>query len=227
MSTARAGRGGSPSSRWRIGLVTWYGRLATTSYGGASRAVSSWSSASPSMRRSPPGAAGSASARAIGPANVERSRAASPRSSSTAVTAAPPASRPPVRIPRPGPISRIRRPRVGAASARIASRTSMSARKFCESAWRARRPASLSVRRTASASRRGGRGRSVLAAPASGPAAGGGPVAGTRVPLTGERAAGTAGRRGRGPNARRPGTGARRPPRSSPRCRCTGRAAAR
>ena len=37
-----------------------------------------------------------------------------------------------MRIPSPGPISRTRRPGVGAASARIASRTSTSARKFCE-----------------------------------------------------------------------------------------------
>ena len=48
--------------------------------------------------------------------------------------------------PEPGPISRTRRPGAGSASARIASRTSVSARKFCDSAWRARRPAARSVR---------------------------------------------------------------------------------
>ena len=44
-----AGRGGAPSSACRIGLVMWYGRLATTSYGGSTRWTRSWSSASPSM----------------------------------------------------------------------------------------------------------------------------------------------------------------------------------
>ena len=55
----------------------------------------------------------------------------------------------------------------GAASARIASSTSGSARKFCESAWRARRPAARSVARTSAGSRRGRAGRSPLGARAA------------------------------------------------------------
>ena len=34
ISTSRSGRGGAPRKRCRIGLVMWYGTLATTSYGG-------------------------------------------------------------------------------------------------------------------------------------------------------------------------------------------------
>ena len=57
----------------------WYGRLATTSYGGATRWTRSWSSASPSMRRE----------RRRRPSKRSRRNAARPRSSSTAVTSAP------------------------------------------------------------------------------------------------------------------------------------------
>ena len=180
----------------------WYGRLATTSYGGSTRWTRSWSSASPSMRVS-----------VSTPSNRSRRKAASPWSSSTAVTSAPATSRPPVSRPSPGPTSRTRRPGPGSASARIASRTSGSARKFCDRLWRARSPAARSVARTASGSTRG----------AVGPFAAE-PLAG---PLTGRPAAATAARRGRGATARRPRTGARRPPRSSPRCPCTAPVAAR
>ena len=86
-----------------MGLVMWYGRLATTSNGGATRAARSWSSTSPSTRISEPGEPGAVSARAICSTNVRRSNAASPVSSSTAVTTAPASSSAPVRIPRPGP----------------------------------------------------------------------------------------------------------------------------
>ena len=116
---------------------------------------------------------------------------------------------PPVSRPRPGPISRTRRPGAGSASARIASRTSGSARKFCDSAWRARRPAARRVARTASGST-----RTLAGAP---------PVAG----VIGRPAAATVARRGRARRARRPRSAAPRPPRSSPRCRCTGPVAAR
>ena len=175
----------------------WYGRLATTSYGGSTRWTRSWSSASPSMSR-----------RSGSSANRSRRNAARPRSSSTAVTSAPPARRAPVRKPRPGPISRIRRPGAGSACARIASRTSGSARKFCDRLCRARRPAARSVVRTVSGSTRGG-----------------------AVPLIrprpGRPAAAMAGRRGRGRPARPRRTAARRPRRSSPRCPCTAPVAAR
>ena len=52
MSTRRSGRGGAPRRACRIGLVMWYGRLATTSYGGSTSRTRSWSSASPSISRS-------------------------------------------------------------------------------------------------------------------------------------------------------------------------------
>ena len=60
----------------------WYGRLATTLNGGATRSASSWSSASPSMRRRP----------LVGELGLEalaQVRRRARRSSSTAVTAAP------------------------------------------------------------------------------------------------------------------------------------------
>ena len=99
------GAGRRPSSRCRIGLVMWYGRLATTSYGGGTRLTS------PGPGRRPrPGGAPRPRPRA---ANRSRSTEASPRSSSTAVTCAPAASSPPVRNPRPGPISRTPRPGTG------------------------------------------------------------------------------------------------------------------
>ena len=73
------------------------------------------------------------------------------------------------------------RPGAGAASARIASRTSASARKFCDSAWRARSPAARSVATN-------GRPASMRARAVE-----------RRSPSPASRAAATAGRRGRGP----------------------------
>ena len=75
------------------------------------------------------------------------------------------------------------------------------------------RPASWSVRRTVSASRRGGR-----------TTVGGRPPVG---PVIAGRAAATASRRGRARPAPRPRSGGPRPRRSSPRCPCRGPAAAR
>ena len=84
--------------------------------------------------------------------------------------------------------------------------TSASARKFCERAWRARSPAARSVARTWAGS---------IAAEA------------LTTALSVWRAAARAGHRGRAALARRPRSVARRRRRSSPRCRCTGRAAGR
>ena len=133
----------------------WYGRLATTSYGGSTRSdevlVERVALDEPERSRRP--------------SKRSRRKAARPRSSSTAVTvgAGRRAGRA-VRRPRPGPISRTRRPGGGSASARIASSTSGSARKFCDSAWRARSPAARSVARTAAGSTRGAVGRAFIAA---------------------------------------------------------------
>ncbi len=131
------------------------------------------------------------------------------RSSSTAVTSAPAASRAPVRMPGPGPISRMRRPGVTCAASTIASSTSPSARKFCESRRSARRPCSRSS----------GPGR---------PGQGGARRAGRRPP-PGPPSAGQPQRRARvevppGAHTGRAPAGSRRP-RSSPRCPCTGPAA--
>ena len=123
----------------------WYGRLATTSYGGGTSVDEVL------VERVALDEAERARRRAR-PSNRSRRNAARPRSSSTAVTAAPASSSPPVRNPSPGPISSTRRSGPGSASARIASSTSGSARKFWLRAWRARRPASRSVRRTAAGS---------------------------------------------------------------------------
>ena len=182
----------------------WYGMLATTRYGGATRSGRSRSSASPSISCRRPAS--------IGPAKCSCRYAVRLRSSSTAVTVAPASSRPPVRIPSPGPISSTRVPSPAAARSRIASSTSGSARKFWDLAWLARRPSRRSVRRTSSGSRRGPCGAQCHEA--------------TRRSSPGERQR----RRGlevEAPPARRRRTGARRRPRSWPRCPCTGRAAAR
>ena len=81
----------------------------------------------------------------------------------------------------------------------MASRTSGSARKFCDREWRARNPAARSVAATASGSTRGARGR-------GSPGGEGQGGAGVKIEAR---------------PARRPRTAAPRPPRSSPRCRCT------
>ena len=145
-------------------------------------------------------------------ARLERARrtdrAGTPRarvSSSTAVTVGPAARRPPVSRPSPGRSRGPGRPGSAPASARIPSSTSMSARKFCDSRWRA--PQSGRAERGADV----GRIEVRRAAPAS----------------SRPRAAATVGRRDRGRTARRPRSGAPRPPRSSRRCPCTGSVAAR
>ena len=119
-----------------MGLVMWYGTLATTSYGAWIRSTRSWSRASPSTSRSDP----RPPARVRLNASRARPRARGP---------APPRS--PRRPPRagrrsgsrdPGPISRIRRPGLRSRLDRgCDSSTSGSARKFWESEWRARSPA--------------------------------------------------------------------------------------
>ena len=119
----------------------WYGRLATTSYGGSTSWTRSWSSASPSI-----------SARAASTLGSNRSRrnAARPRSSSTAVTAAPgveqaAGQQPETRADLEDPPTRAG-VRLGAGSPRARPRRPGSSAR---GAWRARRPAARSVARTA------------------------------------------------------------------------------
>ena len=105
------GRAAAPrrAARAGSGEVMWYGRFATTSYGGGTRCSEVLvERVALDERGLPVSSAGS---------NRSRRKAASPRSSSTAVTCAPDASRPPVSRPSPGPISRTRSPGLGAASA--------------------------------------------------------------------------------------------------------------
>ena len=155
----RSGRGSAPRSRCRTGLVTWYGRFATTSNGGTNSPHRSASRMSAATSRSEPGGFGAGGpgpsvAAAISGPNAAARCSTIPRSSSTAVTAAPACRRPPVRIPSPGPISRTVRPGDAAAVSRIASSTSTSTRKFWLKRRWGRRPAARSVRRTAPGSSR-------------------------------------------------------------------------
>ena len=174
-----------PSRRCRIGLVMWYGRFATTSYGRRHEvdevlvqrvALDDPQRARLELRRRTSRAA----------------TATSPRSSSTAVTAAPAASSPPVRNPSPGPISSTRRSGAGSASRRIPSSTSTSARKFCDRLWRGAEAgvaeAALDVR-AGRAAGRGARGRvghrraaaATAARPGRGPARDAGRAAAARA----------------------------------------------
>ena len=104
-----------PSRACRIGLVMWYGRLATTSYGGGDEVDEVLVQRVALHQAERAGGVGSVR---VGdrerPSKRARRNAARPRSSSTAVTAAPASSSPPVRRPSPGPISRTWRPGVGA-----------------------------------------------------------------------------------------------------------------
>ena len=185
--SARAARAAASrrAARWRIGLVMWYGRFATTSYGGAT-SVGQVLVERVALDRA---AAGRPRARSANRSREERGEArgrARPRSPRRRRRAGRRSG-----SPSPGPISRTRPPGSGAASARIASRTSGSARKFWDiEEWRARRPAARSVRRTAAGSTRGG-------------AVTGGGFGGAVTPARRGPAAATAARRGRGRRARR------------------------
>ena len=122
---------GSPRTVWRMGLVMWYGRLATTSYGGGQSRVTVRSRTSSSTSRSVPAAAGSVARRSIASRSRSARCAASRWSSSTAVTGRPGREQAAGQDAeaRPDLEDALAR-RHGRASVRIASRTSASARWF-------------------------------------------------------------------------------------------------